>query len=474
MKPLAAPIEREPRQGDGQLSVTLLALLGVLASFVVFGLTNRYLIPQDGLYGRLPADNVAVYLHLNASRLSAPAATLLLPENVRADEIARFALMAEDRTLVWGTLFGWQAGHRPSDAEISSLAAAGAVRIDDRTHFLGDRRLEDHFAAADPRITTLAADIAVSRALNTVRGLAPLQVYFDPKLLSQTRKKETADLLNDAEPLVFAMNIDMDSVYAVAMPVLTATDFPAWLGFAPHHVPGGRAAAVLSESPILTLSGSRSVIDPLAVMFQKIETARRATGLDRTGQLIAAEADLRLLLDRPAVLSLFSDQDDRGPGFSASYPGLQPDRLVDAMTNYAGAALLQKTTLILPDEDNAVELRFDPAKFTVTDMGDIKALEIADIGMKLYLGAAPGGGTALASDPLLLPVAGPDKAALALNGRCRSITGTKLTVNRPILASLSRMLESTVARIPLALSALDSALFIDNGHGTIVGCGYFR
>jgi len=461
------------KRGDGRLSVTLLGLMMAAAAATVFQLTITYLEPHDSLSRSVPAD-AAVYVHINTGWLGGDGVSALLPDNIRADEIAKFAVVNGNKGLSWGALFGWRRGHQPTDEELMLLDSGNALKLDDQTFLLGDENVQRLYGTEPLPWSSLAEDVGVARSLDVVRGLAPIQGYLNSVIAPPQAFAGASALLKELEPLVFALDRQEDGYYAVGMATREAAGFPSWLGFAP--APNRPADVDLVNAPAdLSLFSDQQVFDPIAVFFGKIEKARAALGLERAAQLDAAADRLRQLLNGPVSISLFSDELAKEAYIGAEYPTVAPEKLMAAVAAYISAALPERTSLLLPDGDMITEFRLDPSRYmpaaAATSSNGDRVLELRSIDFKLIYRNSGRGGVIIANNDALLTRFAAQSVAQP-NGRCATLGGSKLIINTPIIASLSSALSISKFPVLTDVASLKFGLFIENNDGVLISCGY--
>jgi hypothetical protein len=462
------------KQGDGRLSVTLLGLVMAAAAATVFQLTITYLEPHDTLSRSVPAD-AAVYMHINTGLLGDDGISALLPDNIRADEVAKFAVVDEDRDLAWGTLFGWQRDRRPTDQELNLLDGEQALKLDDHTFLTGDESLLRLYGTEPKSWTSLAEDIGVVRSLGVVRGLAPVQGYLNPVIAPPNIFAGAAAPLKEVEPLVFALDRQKDGYYAVAMLTRAAAGFPSWLGFAPAQRTS--ADVKIADAPAdLSLISDRAVFDPIAVFFGKIEKASAALGLEHREQLDTASDNLRALLaSSPVYLSIISDGSDNEASAGAEYSAVAPEDIMTAVSAYISNSLPERLSLVLPDGDAVTELRLEPDKYMPTKadpaLNGARVLEVKSVGFKLIYRDNGRGGVVIANDGGLLDRFSEQQAHM-IRGRCATLGGQKLAVNAPIITVLSSVFGASRFPALADINNIKFGLFIENSDDTLVSCGY--
>jgi hypothetical protein len=467
----------ETRQGDGRLSVTLLGLIMAAAAAIVFQLTFTYIDPQDTLSRQVPAD-AAFYLHINADRMDDAAANMLLPQNVRADEVAKFAVVNNDGGLVWGTLFAWRHGHQPTADEQRLLNDGDALRLDANTYLSTDSGSVRQLYTAERAWPSLADENSTMRSLAAVRGLMPIQGYLNPIIVPPQTLAGAASFLKELEPMVFALDKQEDGYFSVVMPTRIATAIPLLIGFGANRRDARDQGLTDALASTIRLSADRAVFDPLAVFFGKIEKARAEFGLESDEQANKAADDLRRLLATSSVnLSTFIDDASKQAYIGAEFPDIAEENMISGVTAYLGASLPERTTLALPDGDMVTEIRLDPENYApkkATDGSDYLLLDIPSVaGFKLIFAENGRGGVIIANDEMMIErYRGEWVPETRFPGRCGSLSGRKIGIRGPLINNMITLFGLSKTPSVTNITEVKFGLFIENSDDILISCGY--
>lgn len=472
----AAP---DSQKGGGRKFAALLVLTAAGALALIVGaiwLTETKLTARDTL-SRFAPPNAAAYVHAD---LAAPAAAdfaaaqyqFLLPENIRADEVAKLVVYDRDAGQQHvGTLVAWRGRHAPDDAEMRLMTALDAYQLTTGVYLIGDAELAADSLAAYRSGSNLATDPRVVRGLNLMGRLFPIQAYFDPISIPAAALDETELWLKNVEPSFVGLAENRHGLLAMVAPVSLTDRQSAWLGLNPTL--SSKPTPAATPRAQVSVVAERNPLNPLTTLFTAVDDGRAELSLAEDDHLAKAKSALVEALGGNIEISLIPAGADAFD-YVARFPNLSPTAIKSAMEAYINAALPETVTLQLPDSDYLKEFRYNESNFKFVSRSDETAVEYLELvpGRVRYFVASDGNrGSVLTTNAALL-VNG-NNQTVNPRSHCASFTGTRLLIGTDILQRLlanHRILTSFFG-LNKAITGLE---LVENDNKLLISCGYIQ
>ena len=461
------------RNRGGELRFVALLCLATSLALSVLLLTDSYFGRHDTLSRFVPAQ-AAIYLHANRGQQMTSWATqmLALPENIEADETARFALVNGDGSLSWGALFRWRAWQRPTPAERELLDRAEATPIDDRTFLICDDRVAAAVLDAWGNGRAISNYRDTSRALALARSLADLQAYADPEQLPRDADASGLYLFQDLKAFTLAAATSDGRVRLTVAAANAAIPVPAWLGGAADVRTISRPGPELPSGADLAVYGTERGVDFRRIMFGGIDAEASASPLADPAFAQPARSDLDSLMNEFDAAAFYGSNRGR-PGFYAVCSGCEIDRVAGRISEYANAAVPERRLVELPDKDTLTELVYSDqtARWKELGTGEVRSLSINGNEIGLYLTSRDSGSNGrvvLTNEPRLLASATNEKE-LESGDSC-SLQGTRRAVIKPEIGE--KMIKALLGDHNFTLNGAKNVVVVQNESGLLISCGY--
>ncbi len=351
------------KKGDEKF-VTLFFVLIIPLTVLIFAATPAALGTQDTLLRFVPARATA-YVHGGAGGANRLIdAFVSIPAELRPREAAMFMYVSSDGSSEQAILLGWSALRGPNEEERQALGVRQAAQLNPTTYVLGGDAVIVAARAAGTTHGSLGDNKVVARALSTMRGVSTLQAWGQsPSLLG------TVPMTEGQSPSLVAAIAPTDLLTgAVIVPTdVAATYYP--FGFRAPSGEYARTNAVPSLAKTV-ISEERPSFDPIALLFN-LEPARGQS--PSLGTVPIAQRDTLLdLLGVPMQTSLFADNETGATSVLLHFPTLAPTKIAPALEQYTAAALPERRSFVMPDNDIVAELIFNIDRYHFQPLADAK------------------------------------------------------------------------------------------------------
>ncbi|MFA6604341.1 MAG: hypothetical protein WCT10_05950 [Patescibacteria group bacterium] len=460
------------RNRGGELKFVALLCLTTSFALSVALFTNTFLGRSDMLVRFAPLQT-AIYLHANDGTRAAPwiSQALALPENLKADEVARFAVANSDGSLSWGGLFRWNRWRTPTPTERELLRLVAATAIDERTFLVGDDRIIAEVFVAWGNGTTLAADQNAVRALSAARSLADFQAYANPARLPRDPEAADQHLFQGLPAFSLAVASADDRVRLTVVPLTATSNNAVWLGSSADAARVAKLGPELPTGAVIAVYGKNRDLDLQSLFFQKIDALMSLSPLADPTFATPSKAALGAIMTEFDALGIYASAADR-PSFYAACSTCDLDLVAARIKAYANAAVPERRLVELPDEDTLTELVYSDQTVSWENLSDgttTRSLSVDGNEIGLYLNEIDpkSGGVVLTNDLGLFAL---DRSVTRHANDSCSLKGVRTAVVKPELAE--KALKVILGGSELSLNKAKSVVVAQIESGLLITCGY--
>jgi hypothetical protein len=379
-------------RGSGLIAAASCWLGLVILASIIFVFSYFFLNTRDTLANLVPAE-ADIYIHTQGEQTDFVTRIFPALEKLRPAEAAAFAQHIDEK-MRWVILLRWSRVKNISAAERSILEQVQAQQLTERVYLLGDNE-----QLALTKEASLAKNKMISRALNTMKGLARTQAYLkltaDHEETSASYVLAVNRQLNTSKTRILALDtISAGAISSLKLPNAKNNENDLVLLTPPQEVESSRLFSL--KNPTINL---------IRVLMREANWQQKDQYVPESDELSIPEKKLEDLINKKVSLTVADRKNnDQRLRFSLYLPDVKIEELSSTITNWFDAIFPETSIFQRPDGIKEKEYIITTGRhiYTHVSQSEIQYLISLKNGDLSYPIKPVGSGVLLASDATML------------------------------------------------------------------------